>query len=176
VEANISGSDASIGSSTNRHSDLKSTDDYNREEKNQYIKESVKKCDILKLENNIDEYNTQHCDELSHNITSFSESLDSDFQESPITLSINKSKQTILQMLTGEIEKVEKSPKMSLLNQKTKAKIRVCLNQRIKEEKFKNGIADDNDVYDDDGNDQLVSNNDVIGISRYVYIYRSMDR
>jgi predicted DNA binding CopG/RHH family protein len=174
VEAHISGSDASIKGSMNRQSDLKSTDDYNQEEKNQYIKELIKKCDKLKLENNIDEYNRQNCDELSQNITSFSESLDSDIQDSPITLSINKSKQTILQMLTGETEKIEK-PKMSLLNQKTKAKIRVCLNQRIKEEKMKNGLAYDTYI-PDDGNDQLISNNDVIGISRYIYIYRWINR
>jgi hypothetical protein len=174
VKGNLSGSDGTIKSSAIHGQKKSGFDSFSLEEKNQYLNELIEICNTLKSDNNIDEYHAQNCDDYNQDTTSFNESLSSEtfseFSELPISLSNNESEQTIPRVSQILTEKTEKY-KSSLLNQKTKAKIRVCLNQRSKEDKMRNPSVYDNDDYDGNYYDhQLVSNNDVIGISMYIYV------
>lgn len=163
VEGNLSGSDISVGGSvTDRINDFGSIDGYSQEEENQnLIESSIKTCDELKSENNIDDYNSQDCGHIieSENIllpySLGSESNVSDIPELPISLSINDTSQSNSQVLMISTEKNIKSViPTSLLNQKTKAKIRVCLNQRNKDDvSMSSNIYTDYNGNNNNGND-----------------------
>lgn len=173
VKGTLSSSDGTIKASVKHGQKKSGFDSFSHEEKNQYLNESVEICNTLKSDNSFDEYNAQNCDNYNQETISFKSLISdtsSEFSELPVSIPSNESEQTILPVSQILSEKTEKY-KSSLLNQKTKAKIRVCLNQRNKEDKIMNPSAYDNDDYDGNNYDhQLVSNNNVIGISMYSYV------